>query len=334
MIFHLVLNSLLVFLILAFLIELTLRAFKIENPRVRYFCRMLAFLKLPFDIVVFSIYGDSLFVNFNPFSCEMYVQELLETVLPMPLAESLRESEHIIVPGYVATLLPSFALKAFVVGVVLISICVTLLKIIQICKSIRELQAIIKNASPCPRAIHNTHLVSQIAQAEIRLLVSPDIAIPFAANSRDILFPKNLTHAFSQDEFEAVAAHELEHLRWRDPIFKVCCGTLCALFWWLPTNWLLKRIENDQEDACDRGLNRYGLNTFHLASALIKVVNVVKGKKQSLSAICHFDASPNMYVRRISSLLNECEFRNEHFTFRSIVGCGVSILAFLCFWMC
>lgn len=53
--------------------------------------------------------------------------------------------------------------------------------------------------------------------------------------------------------FEAVVAHELERIRWKDPYIKICSALFASLLWWIPLKGWLNKIEMDQEEASDRG---------------------------------------------------------------------------------
>jgi beta-lactamase regulating signal transducer with metallopeptidase domain len=334
MIFHFVLNSLLVFLVLSLSIEFFLFGFKIYDPRIRYICRLLPILKLPFDLLVFEFFGESFFVNLNPFSCEIYLQEFIVKLLPDAIKTDLEASSHFILPKYLASQIPSILLNTLIYSVVIISIIIVSRKIFLFMISRTYLKEVLSTASPCMRAISNLKLADILHQKNIVILTSDKVGIPFAANLHYILFPKNLIEELSQNEFEAVVVHELEHLRWKDPVLKMLCGFICSLFWWLPSSWWLKRLEEEQEQACDAEMDRYGIDILALASAMVKVVKKAKYLKCPFSAICPFDSPKRSHVKRLENLLNSSQSHKRQYTGYSITGVFMCALTFICFWAC
>ena len=124
------------------------------------------------------------------------------------------------------------------------------------------IRKIFNSSSSCTKSIINKRLQQDLTLSKTVILTSTELEIPMAAYRHYILVPKNLAEDLSQDEFEAVIAHEFEHLRWRDPLLKIFCSSICTLCWWIPTIWWLKKLEVDQEEASDSGLCKYGIDSF------------------------------------------------------------------------
>jgi beta-lactamase regulating signal transducer with metallopeptidase domain len=140
----------------------------------------------------------------------------------------------------------------------------------------------------------------------------------------------------SQDEFEAVVAHEFEHLRWKDPLLKIFCSSISTLCWWIPTIWWLKKLEIDQEEASDSGLGKYGIDSVFLASAIIKVLEKAKSLKMTydLAPTCSLHSSKSN-IKRFEALLNsDHKAQSPFFRWAEAIGCLLCSLAFICFWMC
>lgn len=329
MTFHLILNSLLVFIILSFLIVFFLWVLRVKNPRIRHLCLTLPIIKLPFDFLVFTSFGDHLFINFNPFSCEMYTQELIKSILPTHFMTEIDGIERLIVPRYLATLIPPILIHIFIVGIGIITVAVTAFKIIQFLKCVAFFKKILRSASPCKRIIINEKLKTQTNKLKIRILTSNKVQSPFAANLKYILFPEYLMNELSQDEFEAVLAHEIEHLRWKDPLVKLFCVSICSFFWWIPTHRWLKRLQTNQELACDSVLHKYGIDNYHLATALMKVI---KCPKSELKAICYLDTGKNMILNRMENLLQTPKEQKDRIN--AIIAMILCLFIFNSFWMC
>lgn len=332
MIFHLVLNSLFVFCVLIALIECTLLFLNVRSPRIRYMCRLLPLLKLPFDIILFETYGESLFVNFNPFSCEIYLHQFITNLFPTYFDPSVGIGHHVIIPEYISSLIPSFWFTLLISGIAVFSIVAMGRKFLLFIYFRKYLKNILNNSQLCERPILNPQLKKQLNRLKAVILTSPLVQIPFAANLRYILVPSDLSNELSQEEFEAVIVHEFEHLRWKDPILKMFSGLICALFWWLPSSWWLKRMEEEQEQACDAEVYKYGIDGHVLAAVMIKVIKRAQYLKCQYSTICPFDSPKTNHRKRLESLLN---FGSERISYtKCFAGLILCSLICFCFWMC
>ncbi len=332
MIFHLLLNSFIVFITLTFFIEMFLSIFKITNSRLRYLLRLLPILKFPFDLIVFFFFDENLFVNFNPFSCQVYMHDFITSIAHLHIQNELAPTEHFIIPQYLASYIPPNLLNTTVILMLAISSIIIMRKIYLFSKSRSLLKKIFNSSSPCTRPIYNSNLLDKLKQGKISIHTSDQIQIPFAAYLHHIFIPQDLCSELSQEEFESVIVHEFEHLRWKDPISKMACDLLSAFFWWLPSNWWLKRLELEQEDACDAEINKYGIEPSALASAILKVVKKAKHQNFQFVAISPFDSPKNTPLRRVDNILNNKNKNN--FFWRYLFGIGASLLASFCFWMC
>lgn len=333
MILHLILNSLIVFLALALFVELILYTLRVKNLRICYLCRSLPILKIPFDLLIFLFYGDSLFINLNPLSCEIYVQELIASFFPAYMPQAT--TEHLIIPQYIASQISSLWLLALTIVVVLGATAGIIRKLFQFFHSRSYLKHVLQSSSPCSRRILNIPLQNTLQQLHAIVLISPDVEIPFAANSRYILFPQKLLNKLTQNEFEAVISHEIEHLRWRDPFLKLLCALICTICWWIPTNWWLKRFIADQEQASDAGVHLYGIDRCALASAVTKTLRNASNIPFDTTAICLFDSSQSTHLKRIERILNASGIASgNQYVPSCILGLAICLVAFVSLWMC
>lgn len=334
MLFHLFLNSLLVFCILSLFIDCILRIFDLKNSRICVLCRSLPFLKIPLDILVYGFYGDSLFLNFNPFSCEVYLEHFINKWLPSQFSAELSPSEHLIIPQYIAMQIPSAWLQLFLICTVAISLSTMSYKVAQYLISRKQLKTMIDAAIRCAREITNEKLRNCFEKNSAQLLTTSEISIPFATHHNMILFPEHLIKELTQEEFEAVVAHELEHLRWKDPLLKTFCEALCAFFWWIPTRWCLQNLEADQERASDSSIELYGIETCALAQAIVKAIQKAKFAKQELPSVCHFASSRSSHIGRMEELLKTTQNLQNRYSGRTILGVVFCVMTFFSFWMC
>jgi beta-lactamase regulating signal transducer with metallopeptidase domain len=335
MLFHYALNSLLVFILLVGIIELFLFLFRVHNPRVRYICRLLPILKLPFDYIVFETYGESLFVNFNPFSCELQLQQFLMNLVPGWIDPQTEYAAHVILPQYLSRYIPSFWMSMLSAFIIITSLVVLARKVYLFVQSRNYFRDVLKTASSCTRPIFNPELNVRLKESRVHLLTSPEVGIPFAAYLHYILLPTDLVEELSQDEFEAIVVHELEHLRWKDPVLKMLTGVVCAIFWWLPSREWLKQLEEEQEEACDLEICKYGIDTHALASAMVKVIKNAKYVECHYSAICPFGTPKTHHLHRLEKILYSARSSSRHLlNLRSLFGFVMCIFAFICFWAC
>lgn len=288
------LSSFLIFFTMTFLMESFLVIFRITNPRIRALCRILPVLKLPFDLVFNGLFHQSLFNRISPLSCDSYLQQWILNLLSVKMT----------LAQFISSQIPCIWLRGILIGICVVSFALGGRKLIQLLYSFTYLRYIRKSAKPCLRPIVNKRLQQQLQECKAILLTSDKLNIPFSAYSRYILMPTNLVNEFSQKEFEAVVAHELEHLRWRDPMMKFVCTAICALFWWIPTKWWLNRLDDEQERASDSCVMNYGLDRKALATAIVKVVSQAKSCDEKL-AICCLATHKSAPLQRLQMLLEQ-----------------------------
>jgi beta-lactamase regulating signal transducer with metallopeptidase domain len=89
-------------------------------------------------------------------------------------------------------------------------------------------------------------------RAQIR--VSPRAPAPIAFGSLvpTVVLPAQTVARLSSDDLGAVLAHEIAHLRRRDPLVNTMQILLAGIWWFHPVYWLLTRqIRRVREDCCD-----------------------------------------------------------------------------------
>jgi beta-lactamase regulating signal transducer with metallopeptidase domain len=309
--FHFLFNSFVVFFFLAFAVEMIFFIFKIKNARLRSFCRLLPLLKLPVDACLYFYFNDYVLFNFNPFSCQYQVTQLLaphQTYCSIPnfLAMHFSTSEML------AILIFFFTSTAVVFGG----------KVYQIIKSLSHLRIILAQSKLMARKIDNEELAQ--ALQSVTILTSQKITVPFATFGNRIVFPEALAETLSQHEFEAIIAHEWQHLRWKDPHTKVVGGLIAHLFWWLPTHWWMKRCEWEQECASDSEATLFSVKGCDLAGGILQTIKSKKNEAFVLAPVCHMVNELNV-TKRLSRLLNSKALEEER-QFKKYFWIG----AFLC----
>jgi beta-lactamase regulating signal transducer with metallopeptidase domain len=284
--------------------------------------------KIPFDILIFLVYGDSLFFNINPFSCEVFVFELIANYVPL----SLGNENHLVIPQYIAGQIPAFWLTTLTIVVCTATVVGISRKLYLLYLSKKDLKDILEKAIPFHLSVRNDQLKKALQQVHTKILISSKIEMPFAADPFYILIPEKLISKLSQDELEAVIAHELQHIRWMDPLLKFFYSIICSLCWWIPSKKFLNQLIDNQEQASDAGIFNYGIDKFSLANAMTKILRNAKSAKSDVLTRCFLGSSQNMHVERLQLLLNSDKNKPTHI--KDLLVITLSIVTFLSLWMC
>jgi beta-lactamase regulating signal transducer with metallopeptidase domain len=268
--------------------------------------RLLPLIKLPFDVTLYLLNWKELFPNLNPLSCVYRMQRWM---------------------GYQGSVeLPQFWSQALLVGLLTISALCVSYRLIQMGHAQWQLWQLRRSATRCRRAIGNPALSRALQSVSIW---EADVASPCATVGGHILLPARLVQRLSQAEFEAVIAHELEHLRWHDPLFKQLTVLIRAAFWWVPTGWWMRKLYQDQERACDGCISRYEIAPTALASAIGQTL--LQAKAQPTLFSCHFAAERGEGLERVQAILARCPSPSR---WNHLAGVGVSSLTAVCIWIC
>lgn len=296
------LSSIIAFASVAFIVEMSLillqRYAKFNNGRTRALLRCLPFVSLSIDLL-FNAF--SIGYLFNPLNCQSCVQKLI-LFLFFPDLKSYLYSHEISLLEH----LGEATSHAIFTGISIIFIALTLFfvlrKVIEAVFVRKMLQSMLRDGIRCSRQIENTFLIKALQKNGVRIYVSHEIDIPMATHSNIIFIPKIVESHFSQEEFEAIVAHELEHILWKDPHVRFFSQLITAIFWWVPTYEFRKKLEFEQEVACDQSINRYRIQENSLASALVKITT--HAKKKTYEVFCYFIKKKHILLQRLEALLN------------------------------
>jgi uncharacterized protein (TIGR03435 family) len=87
-----------------------------------------------------------------------------------------------------------------------------------------------------------------------------------------LVLPEGITDRLSPDEFGAILAHELSHVRRRDNLFAAMHMAVEAAFWFHPLVWWVgNRLVEERERACDEDVLRQGSEPQAYAEGILKV---------------------------------------------------------------
>lgn len=318
----LLMNALLLFFTVAFIVEGFLALFRIKNPRINATFRLIPFVALIFD----QIFTDFNFVNWmNPLGCDTCIQKMLLNSF-FPSLKNYLVAEN--------TTLMSYLTKG---GSVLISNGLFFLfcavtcyiffqKVYRILVQSRLLKSIITSGSSGNNLVNNARLDFELKKIDVNLVISDQVSIPLATHTRNIIIPKNTVENVTQNELDSIVAHELEHIIQKDSHARLIVELISALFWWVPTFWWKEKMIENQEIACDQSVLKYGLDYESLASSLIKVAR--KAKATNPETLCFFSGKKNTSMVRLKAMLG-FSTGNQKIISICLTGIILEILLFL-----
>jgi|688.fasta_scaffold19462_12 beta-lactamase regulating signal transducer with metallopeptidase domain len=290
-------NALIAFFTMAVVIESILILFKIKPGRVRSTLRFFPFLSLLLDLTLnhFSI-GYWL----NPLNCGSCVQKLLLTLF-FPELKNYIYNNEISLQTYLGLEISHVIFSIVFILFWTITLYFTLRLFVEGFIFARALRSMMKLEDSCNHSIKNISLTNALQNSHVKVFSSEKVTIPVATYFKAIFIPHEIVEKFPQEEFEAIVAHEFEHIRGKDQMIRLFSQLIAKIFWWVPTRSWQKKLEFDQETACDRGILRYGFNEESLASALVKVSKSIQNK--TCKSFCYLSNETHPSLRRVQIML-------------------------------
>jgi beta-lactamase regulating signal transducer with metallopeptidase domain len=109
----------------------------------------------------------------------------------------------------------------------------------------------------------------------VRLFVSRDAVVPMTMGARRpvIVVPRSAVN-WTDDEKEIALLHELTHVRRNDWLLAIAARATVALYWFHPGAWyVLRRLRDDCELACDDGVLASGVRASDYAALLVRAAD-------------------------------------------------------------
>ncbi|HLB52188.1 MAG TPA: M56 family metallopeptidase [Chlamydiales bacterium] len=182
------------------------------------------------------------------------------------------------------------------------SIVVILLYLQRVFQEKQQVSRIVARAIPTSLKDLNVSLAAWMKKRQVTVASSIEISSPCIIG-KTILFPERLLRDLSDKEIEAIIAHEMAHLRWRDCGIRIICSLTASLFWWIPTKWWRKRIEEMQEQASDAIIHQFGIPGTVLAEAILKTAQRVRADQSQL--VFSFVGGKSLFKNRIEMVLRQ-----------------------------
>lgn len=341
-------NSLLAFFTVVILIEGIIFLFRIRQGRIAATLRMVPIFKLPLDLFLYDFSRWSYAQGINPLNCEEGTRSLSVMfglisqatdwlLLTIQSGIQLFVFDHLTftVADLIGFSIHSTILKVFAILLILVTVGLAARKSFLYYRALTNFKTLAKNSQPLLKQIDNAALHSCIRKYGVKILTSPTFhGSPFVAGliSSVIYIPGRLLNRLTGKEYEAVLAHEIEHVRYKDSLARMALDVIRTLFWWIPTKWLLGRIEEGQEMGCDLKCNNYGIDSTDLAAA------VCKSAKYSINTDLIFahHLTKHTILKRINLLLQppSIRFKKIRFAFTCLaVGIALLVIFLGRFWI-
>jgi beta-lactamase regulating signal transducer with metallopeptidase domain len=237
---------------------------------------------------------------------------VLAAIISLPMTPQPRKESNVTTISYEALTLPAPAAPVSVVstppaptrslgalrisaGAGLIAIlavwlALSLFRIVQIARSYRYLRSVTRRGQAVlpEQRVHFDHWVLACAiDRPVRLLVSSEIVSPMAVGFRRpaVLVPETLLNQFTGEELDHVILPELAHIARRDDWTNLLARLIGAL---LPVHpvamWVLKRIEQDREIACDDWVVAMTGDARPYAASLTRLFELCSARRRQLLA--------------------------------------------------
>lgn len=346
--FNVVVNSFLGFLTVVALVEFFMLILRVKQPRTKALCRTIPIFKLCFDLFLYNFSSWALMYDINPLNAEPGTRTLSAMLgiassapeAPLTISSGiqllLQDGKTFTLADLVLFAIDPIWVKIMVSIGLLGSLLLASIQIVRIYKSYHSLAEIIKKSQPCSRPIRNQSLLFFLNKKKIAMWATSAVDVPcaFGIFKKMIVFPEKLLEELSQDEFEAVIAHEAAHLVWYDSIIRIASYFITSLFWWVPTKWWLSSLEQAQEKACDYQITAFRIPRMSLATA------IVKSAKKAKTTYCYFPAlcfiEKGRIMRRMQAILKETKPRKSFLrtTVQTLfVGGAMLAILFGKFWI-
>jgi beta-lactamase regulating signal transducer with metallopeptidase domain len=317
-------NSALAFMTAALFVELFLRFFLIKRYRLRSFLRCIPFFSLILDRILNQF--NSVYTWLNPLSCDSCIQNLILNLFPS-LNHTLI-SENLTLVNYLHEKFPPIYSHLITITFFSTTIILFLRKIIFTHFLNCNFNCIIQKGVRSNYELNNKKLKIQLENLMVTIILSDQFPTPIATYNNIIVIPTEIIKKIPEDEYEAILAHELEHIRWKDPLFRSINQLVAAFFWWVPTKSWFKKMILEQEMACDQSILNYELKADSLASALIKFSRISKSK--NYDACMLVDNDPIIRLKTILGL--KANQKSYMKLILAGVGMGSALLGICTLW--
>lgn len=128
------------------------------------------------------------------------------------------------------------------------------------------------------RMVRRSKCISLPAPSGVEGYESPEVAVPLTAGAiRPVIILPPAWKTWSDDTLAAIVAHEMAHVRRRDPLIALLARVNRAIFWFHPLAWWLERqLAITAEHACDEAAARVVTEPRRYAEILVEMADAVR----------------------------------------------------------
>ena len=139
----------------------------------------------------------------------------------------------------------------------------------------------------------------------VALIVHDSVATPMAGGFwRPAIFLPASAASWSPEQRAIVLAHELAHLRGRDPLRLILARVAVAIYWFHPLAWLAARQSSvAREQACDAAVLDIGTRPSTYARVLLDLAESMTPRPPALAALPIVE--PSLLEMRVMEILKE-----------------------------
>ncbi len=327
-------NSFLMFATVVALVEIVIFLFRIQPGRFTSLLRMIPIVKLPFDLFFYDFSRWSYLKGINPIAAEEG-SRTLSAMLGWP--NSISEPFFLPITSGIQLTVNNMTFTvadviSYSINPITLNIACSLILFISGCLFVKTvfdylwfIHHIEDGKEYANKKIRNLLISKFLRKTGAQIVSSPFSTSPFVCGlfSTEIYIPEALCKTLSKKEYEAVLAHEIEHIRYKDNLIRLVLTLISSIFWWIPTKWLRSHIEEGQEIGCDFRCKDYGVDPIALATAIYKSAKFsLKGPENEFT----HSLAKHLICKRTDLLLKTN--LNKFGKIRSLVYCLAAAIAF------
>lgn len=302
--FNIIVNSVLSFFTMIILIEPLMRLLRVKHPRAKGVCRLLPFCKICIDTCFYDFSNWALLQGINPILAEIGARTLSIMVNPFAgIQFSTQSGATFSLADVIALSMDIFLIKTIVTLAIVGSVVACTLHLIRILRAKRSVDRMVRNSTTIDLPNLSNDLAQWMKQKRVQCALTVAVSIPCIIQ-KTIFFPAGLLNDLSQEEVEAIVAHEMGHFQWQDGRLRLICSLIAALFWWIPTKWWQRCIEDMQEQSADAMIHQFDISRFALAEAVLKTA---RSARLPVESSCAFVERHLPIKNRIKMILQEPE---------------------------
>lgn len=266
--FNIIVNSFLSLCCCWGLTYLFIKIFKVQHPRIKAILLGAVILKLCIDPFLYGYAEWALSSGVNPWLCKGARNVVIgcgfyDPIWFFHMGLHLDNGLSFSIADMLALKLSMGVIKIGVGAVLLIAFTRLIYFGFSVGRSVLYLSRLMADSTKYMR------------QGKIDVYVSADIQTPMATGvfNRKVVLPQFIVKRWERPEIQAVIAHEIEHLKWYDPLVTCFLKGVQALFWWVPLKGLTRSIHHHVELACDRAIFKKGIRPHYLLQAFLKLAD-------------------------------------------------------------